>query len=46
MQKDRLDISNKLRNGGPAVGNGDNDDPDDPEEEYYEKFKAKQQDLN
>jgi len=31
----------------PSVGcDGDNDDPDDPEEEYYERYKAKQQDLN
>jgi hypothetical protein len=30
----------------PSVGDGDKDDPDDPEEEYYEQYKAKQQDLN
>ena len=30
----------------PSVGDGDRDDPDDPEEEYYERYKAKQQDLN
>ncbi len=30
----------------PPVGDGDKDDPEDPEEEYCERYKANQQDLN